>query len=622
MATLSTKDRPRLGKRSVATLTIVYALTAIVLWRFLPPRPRFQLGSDGKQYRYPVFSPDGSLLAASYCRPGPTRVDETGDVIPPDPRTLRDLAVELLNVADGRLVAEWKIDGSLDQLTPLQFSPDGRWLAATLPNQALGGEQTIIWDVASGRPVTTVRLEEVTRYGWGVTNKIPATILAAGGRVARTGEGPWDRPDVVVWDEAHRREVVLPGSSWPCTFSADGGTIVAAASRICLNSETQDSLGFFLIAVGGGMTLPWTAAGAIPLAETARSLSWRGTGPASNIQWTYHVHTPPRAPGFYRAAVRELRVCDAASGKQLAAWPLPTVRWFIYDKGALTYRGNPIGTQAVGFTFASDRKSIAAVLRSDRDSGGQTFVSELNLASGVWSDPIPVFNYSPDYASIVFLAGARRLLVNWNNAAAGPASFLVDLDAKVSKHLCAFETATVRPDGRTLAYQNPDRFRGNLFELMAGVPPPATPPPSAVKLHDVATDEVRDLCSVAADIGTVVPLAFSADGRAVAVRYFGGQGWLSVWNQAIHGRTGIRIYDTVSQRFAWTPGTGAAFAGDGRTLAVFDDAGIRLYDLPLRAPWFAIAGWAMLPTGLLWLVGRWRAARRHKRAAALAVPAS
>ncbi|HEX4592240.1 MAG TPA: hypothetical protein VH120_20060 [Gemmataceae bacterium] len=219
MARLPTKGSSRIGKRSVATLAIVYSLTAIVLWWFLPPRQRWQLRADDQQFRYLVFSLDGFLLAV-----GAGRADR-------QPWQLCPAVVQLRDSADGGLRAEWPVE-TLDghAYSQLQFTPGGRRLAASMPDGL--GERVIVWDTLSLREVTTLPVEEVDRSGPGGFQRKANVLFAPGGRVARMGGFSVFAKDVILWSDVDGRDRLLANASWPCAFSTDGGRLATAGQEV------------------------------------------------------------------------------------------------------------------------------------------------------------------------------------------------------------------------------------------------------------------------------------------------------------------------------------------------------------------------------------------------------
>ncbi len=610
MVAIRSWARPRFGVRAVISLAIVYAVAAAALWWFLPPTPRLTLGSDGRHYRNPVFSPDGSLLADTVC--------ETGNAPADGRRTILDVAVQLRDTADGRLRAEWPIDrAGLDDRFPilLTFSADGRRLAASA--MTFRSEQTRVWEVESQRESDAFTVER-DAFGFERERARYRILFAPGGRSVRMGpvKGQGFVRDAILRSDGGGRDQVLAGAAWPCALSPDGGLLMTAASGLQLDNDSALRLGNFLIALGCGQTQPWAALTAAPMAETSVSWVYSGSGGSSKQELT----KAPGPPFFLSVFVPEVQLWDAVSGKRLAAWPTPKTR--TVDENLKPF-GQPFESRAVAFTFAPDRRTVAVVLTTYiLGARNHTHAAELDTTTGQWSEPVFLMRFDTELAVARYVGGSRRLLVDTINRLTSQ-SFLVDFGAKSSRFICGLEAAIVAQDGSSLAFHNPDRAISSLFAIYA--PPGGTNPVLAVQLDDPATDQIRDLCSIPDGAGVLDPLTYSPDGGLLAVLYRGDVdrlgAWKRTWSYLIRGPSGVRVYDVSSGRYAVVPGSSAVFSADSRTLAVTDDITVRLYDLPLRAPWLAIAGWALLPTGFVWMLGRWRTARRRKKLAAVTTPA-
>jgi hypothetical protein len=158
------------------------------------------------------------------------------------------------------------------------------------------------------------------------------------------------------------------------------------------------------------------------------------------------------------------------------------------------------------------------------------------------------------------------------------------------------------------------RAIGRLFGYPAADPDART---VQVTLSDLGGMKETALCSVDDRLGGLRPLAFSQDGRDLAVRVTTTESPWSRPSRVLWGERYIRLYDAGSGRTrAWfRGGSDVRFAPDGTAVATLGDGPIRLYRLPARpSPVPVLAGATMAALLTCWIISR-RAVRRRWRAA-------
>jgi WD40 repeat protein len=125
-----------------------------------------------------AFSPDGGRLAVSG--------------IVTDSNQQRRVVLHVFEVATGeRVFAMERAWSGVDGIgTPVAYSPDGKWLA-------LGGQRTLLWEAATGRPGPALRGNE--------TSAQRLSFFADGARLVTAG-----LQSVRVWDVELGQQVLAP----------------------------------------------------------------------------------------------------------------------------------------------------------------------------------------------------------------------------------------------------------------------------------------------------------------------------------------------------------------------------------------------------------------------------
>ena len=163
-----------------------------------------------------AFSPDGSLLAIAGGYPGGV----SGEV-------------ELLNVATGKIAADWRLPEATE-VHAVAFSPDGKTLVT-------GDDKgvTTVWEVATRRIAATLTTQA------GTSDKLPPNPVSAvafrpGGAVLATG----DEGDATLWTVATGRVAARLGTPpfmtvFALAFSPDGGTLAADELDVAPHGAVQ-----------------------------------------------------------------------------------------------------------------------------------------------------------------------------------------------------------------------------------------------------------------------------------------------------------------------------------------------------------------------------------------------
>jgi RNA polymerase sigma factor (sigma-70 family) len=457
-----------------------------------------------------AYSPDGKALAAG----------ARGDLVLLDPTTgkeqfraeaqKRDI-LALAFFPDGKKVASAGVSGTVrftdaatgketqsleaqrEEIWGLAISPDGKVVASWGPVR----EGVQLWDAATGRGIA--------RRAGG--QRVASAAYSPDGKQFATG-GADGR--VRVWDAATYRDLrtfdEIRGRVAAVAFSLDGKTVAwACGTAVALNDAAT---GADVVPPGGHREPIWSAS-LSPDGRLAATADSRGVR-----LWDAATGTELRRcadhPGFAAC------VAFSPDGKVLAtaAWD-GTVR--LYDPATgeelRRYKGHAAAPHRLAWSADGTRLVSASFDGSVRVWDAAT-AEEVSRLSGAMQE-FRAVAVSPDGA-LVATCGPGDAATLWD-AATGKRVRAVGHGLS-NVHAVAFS-----PDGRLLACAASDNY------FLAGWQDNTTSPwrrlqGPAVTLWDVATGkEVRTL---GAALGGAQDLAFSADGRTLAVAGEDGRLWL------------------------------------------------------------------------------------------------
>jgi WD40 repeat protein/tRNA A-37 threonylcarbamoyl transferase component Bud32 len=206
---------PGLGRLAFSpdgqTLAAVERSRAVTLWDVVKARVRQTLPASPTHILEIAFSPDGATLATARVGPFPI-----GGLVP-----VEDL-VTLWDPATGKARA------TLDGLTPLRFTPDGKTLVTGGRNK-----EVLVWDVAAGR------LRAALPLGG---RSLDQLVLSPDGKLIAAslthGQSPHYRSEIKVWDLATGHELAaFLENDWDVqclAFSPDSKTLASGHGRAFL----------------------------------------------------------------------------------------------------------------------------------------------------------------------------------------------------------------------------------------------------------------------------------------------------------------------------------------------------------------------------------------------------
>jgi WD40 repeat protein/tRNA A-37 threonylcarbamoyl transferase component Bud32 len=464
----------------------------------------------------------------------------------------------------------------------IAYSPDGRWLASAAGEFGKPGEVKV-WDVATSEELLCLR---------GLPDLACCVAFSPDGRRLAAASGGFRTPgEIRVWDSADGHLLkVISGHSAPIrglAFHPDGRRIVSASGGFSLQ----------------GMPLP----GDVRVWDVAEGRELLRIEGRAATRWEAAVNCVTFSPDGLRVAFADgqtIRVCDAATGKELSA---PGTRQgsvtsvaYRPDGGRLasgTLQGTiniwdtVSGQEALAFhhpegirnlAFSPDGRRLAAAagnsmvkvwdLRTDREpvifrghtdtvSGVAFSPDGWRLASGgsegsikIWdgtapADALTLGGRLTTIKDVAFSPDGRRLAIASTNATVRILDTTTALEVlALYGHAGAISSVVYSPDGRLIASAGEDR---------------------TVRVWDASSG--AELFCLRGEIAPVQGLAFSPDGRRLAT---GSGGW-ERRGQPMAGQ--LKVWD-VSRRVAilTLPGAGNATAGGSFAGVTFSPDGDQL----------------------------------------------
>ncbi len=470
-----------------------------------------------------AFSPDGRTIAAGYSA-------GDGGVVLWDVAARKRLVDEPLPVTEGCV-------------SSVAFSPDAKTVAAGYFVQGGTGSDSgvVLWDVATRTRLGDEPLSVKEGWVFSVAFSPDGKTIAAGYYVVFHDVG-----GVVLWDVARRSRLVdeplsvKEGNVRSVAFSPDGKTIAA---------------GYEFDFIRGGVVL-WDVAAGKRLVDEQLAVN---EGGVRSVAFSPDGKTI--AAGF-----------AAGDGSAVVLWEAPA-RKRLRDEPLSVAEGHVCGA-----AFSPDGKTIAAGYFGDPGGGGfgGVVLWDLSARKRLGDEPLSVkegglrsLAFSPDGKTIaagysVIGTVRRGGVALWDVATR---KRLGDEPLSVTEgEVCS---AAFSPDGKTIAVGylgNPD---GDSF--------------SGVVLWDVAARKRLGDDPLSVKEGGVQSLAFSPDGKSIAVGYSRGDsfGGAVLWDVSARKRSGDLPLPVTDGDVA-----SVAFSPDGKTIAAGYtsglDGGVVLWDIPTR----------------------------------------
>jgi WD40 repeat protein len=533
--------QPKAGVLSVS----VFLASAAFFWWLLDPRPRFTVrGDDSARAVGMDLAPDGTLLAVAR---------KTGDRL--------HGPVQVWEVATGRLRATL---GSEEQdLGRVVFSPDGRLLAITRDEEADESQADrfrthvlVLWNLPSGDERTSLR--ELAGFSFAFS---PDGRTIVYDRDVHNEKGEPLYRELRLWDvtTGQDRATLKPDVDPHWAFSID--------SRLFATTATQKlpsmRLGKMFLAVAAWACHPVAAPGSLLMLFDNRDID----PPYEN----YFVQERPI-----------VQVWDIAAGQQRMLLPVivdgrPSVARSIRAL-ALAPEGQTLAAAVEVLVDTSERE--AHLLTWDVRTGQQCASLRLQLPV---RDP---FRFLVWYTLAFAPQGRYAVVERYTLVETEKSSVLCDLSAEPPRQLLAADDPPVfSADGSLVAVSNSCQEDSKTTEKRA------------VRVLELATLEPQCVCGLPwYNSRHLTPLAFSPDGRALAVRSSSSE----------NGDHDIRIFDlSTGHCQGRLTGWKAVFTPESMTVITFGDNRCSIYDLPLGTPCAAILLWSAVPAGLAVLLGFW-----------------
>ncbi len=433
-------------------------------------------------------------------------------------------------------LADKDADGGMYNVESVSFSPDGKLLAWTTPNDGI-----ILWDVAhrarTGKPLTSNALRNPIRLAFSPDS----SMLAVGDRSG----------SVVVWDFTQGESTVLRGHEnevWGLSFSPDSALLASAGSfdgKVILWDVAGEGN-----PIGAPLTAHQKGVSSVAFLGSREKLA-SGGWDGKIVIWQIDRHHPAIARLINQPIDWISSATFTADGKLMALGNEDGV--FLWDPVHRRQSGNPLKTDGMVSYLELSRDGTTMVSQS-----GDRIFTRWDLARRKpIGKPFPLGRIDPSVMAVA-----------------------VSPDGKVLASGSAKGNVTLWDLGSGAALGQPLKHEGTIFavafsadgKLMASGSGNGT-----VSIWDVARRELLGK-PLKGHMRAVLCLAFSPDGRSLASG--GEDGKVFFWDTERRAQKG----DPLSLG-AWSV-TSLAITPDGAVLAAgaSEVGGITLWDIESRTP--------------------------------------
>jgi WD40 repeat protein len=309
-------------------------------------------------------------------------------------------------------------------------------------------------------------------------------------------------------------------------------------------------------------------------------------------------------------AIPIVKLWDVARGKEEAVFTAYSVR-----QGDLFVRSLAFAPDGRTLASGTDHKSRAG---SGTDAPAEVTLWDMATRQRRWT--IQTKQYD-DVSALPFDAAGRALGVRYGGRTlfgSIDVNELYDLAAQPPrKRREIYGPMVLHPGRGRVAWSTESEIAIHGIGALL-VHPAADPDARAVQVTVLDLDGTKErvLCRVDGRLGGLRPVAFSPDGRDLAVLVTTTESPWSRPSRVLWGGRRIQLYDAGSGRTrAWfRGGSDIRFAPDGTAVAILGDGPIRLHRLPAwPSPALVFGGATIAALPILWMIWR-RAARRRRRA--------
>jgi WD40 repeat protein len=332
-----------------------------------------------------------------------------------------------------------------------------------------------------------------------------------------------------------------------------------------------------------------------------------------------------------------VKIWDAETGKLVHKLVVPPVK---------TFWGEPFNADINALLFSADGSSLIG-MSAPKVSGVKQQLLCWDLKAGTptchWlTDQIDVSD--PGNLTIHRVGTNRQIPITSPSHLLSIAHLceLAEPDPRLQQSFGSMPVLTA--DHQAMAVDNGLSGAGGLFALMTRPGQQQVNEPSTITLIKFDDLQPRALCAQTGLAGNLYPVTFSPDSRSLAVACyytftmpFRNDWYKPVLAYLLEPERALQIYDVASgRRLARLLGTDARFTPDGSALVTYEieapndpaasqkqsigtvqSGHVRVYDYPLRTPWVAILGWALIPALVVFVLRRLWQGWRQSRAARL-----